>query len=104
MRLGWCTNGAVFLLTGFSRSASPFGSLPFDLTPYGAPGCLVRVSPDAVALLLHSSGTVPYSIAIPAGPAFLGLDLFQQAIVLDASAGNALGAVVSHAGQARVGT
>lgn len=39
-------NAAIHIL-GFGNQLSNFGPLPFDLAPVGAPGCLLRISPDS---------------------------------------------------------
>ena len=94
---------AAFLLLGLSRTTSVFGPLPFDMTGLGAPGCFGRVSPDSVQLLLGSGGAAAFSLAIPASQTFLGMQFFTQALVLDAG-WNALGAVISVAAEATIGS
>jgi len=69
--------------------------LPLDLSPYGAPGCSWRVSADATVVLGGSGGEVHGSLPIPLNGAFLGMRLFQQAMVFD-SGWNALGVVASN--------
>ncbi|MBK8099958.1 MAG: hypothetical protein IPK26_22880 [Planctomycetes bacterium] len=94
-------NTAVFLL-GFSRTTSPFGSLPLDLTSYGATGCFGRVSPDATSFLFGAGGTASNTLGIPNIPSLLCAQVYTQALVLDPAV-NVLGAVVSDAAAAIVG-
>lgn len=98
------TGGLALLLIGLSRTSSSFGALPLDLGVIGAPGCLLRVSPDLSETVVQSGGAATISIGIPNDAALVGADLFHQAIVIDSAAGNALGAIVSHAGQSRIGS
>ena len=93
---------AALVLTGLSRTSSVLGPLPLDGTPYGAPGCFLRVRPDTTVLYLGAANQVTFDLAIPAGTGLVGLRLFHQALVPDASA-NAAGAVVSDAAEATVG-
>ncbi|MCR9244770.1 MAG: formylglycine-generating enzyme family protein [bacterium] len=87
---------AAVVLTGLSRTNSSLGALPLDGAAYGAPGCFLRVSPDASALVLGAGNQATYSLAIPPGVGLIGVRLFQQALVLDPAA-NAAGAVTSEA-------
>lgn len=52
---------AAIMLTGFSRTNSPFGPLPLDLTPFGAPGCVGYVSPDASLFVFGSGNTANWA-------------------------------------------
>jgi hypothetical protein len=93
---------AAFVMLGFSRTASVFGPLPLDGAALGAPGCFGRVSSDAVAFLTGTGNQVVWSLAIPNAPGFLGLTLYQQALLLDPGL-NALGASFSDAAALFVG-
>jgi len=95
--------GAAFLLLGFSRTTSVFGPLPFEMTGLGAPGCFGRVSPDSVQLLLGSGGIATFPFAVPSSQVYLGMQFFTQALVLD-QGWNALGAVLSDAAEATIGS
>ena len=92
----------AILMTGFSRTTSSFGPLPFDVTSYGAPGCFGRVSPDVSLLLLGSGNTAVWNFSIPNVPAYLGIAMFHQSLVLDPGA-NTLGAVFSDASATLIG-
>ena len=73
-----------------------------DLTFLGMPGCALRVSLDAIEGVVGSGNQAQYALTIPARPELVGLQLFQQAIVLDPGV-NAFGAVLSAASRAVVG-
>jgi PKD repeat protein len=81
---------AMILVTGLSAPA------PVDLTPFGAPGCLVRAALDATSFRLGAGNSASWNITVPANPAFSGLRLWNQVLALDPTA-NALGAVTSDA-------
>lgn len=89
------TNVAFHML-GFSRTFSNLGPLPADLTPFGAPGCFSRVSPDAVSLLLGANNQATFTWTLPNNGTFLGLRLYNQALALSPGT-NALGGVLSPA-------
>ncbi|HLQ37759.1 MAG TPA: hypothetical protein VK348_08160, partial [Planctomycetota bacterium] len=95
---------AAFLLTGWSATTSRFGPLPLSLNALGMPGCTAFVSNDTVQLVLGSGGQATATFPIPNFASLVGLDFHQQAIVLDPLAGNALGAVMSDAATATIGT
>jgi PKD repeat protein len=87
---------AAIMMTGFSNTVSAFGPLPIDLTGFGAPGCFGRVSPDATLFLFGAGNTASWGFSIPNVPGFIGLLMFNQALVLDPGF-NTLGAVASDA-------
>jgi PKD repeat protein len=87
---------AAIVMTGFSNTTSGFGALPLDLTGFGAPGCFGRVSPDATLFLFGAANSATWSFGVPNAPFFLGLVMYNQALVLDPGF-NALGAVASDA-------
>lgn len=91
----------VFTAFGLSRTTSGGAALPLALAPYGAPGCSLFVSSDAV-LGIAASPTARVAMALPAVPAFVGLQFFVQGIVLDPGA-NALGITTSNALDLRLG-
>lgn len=86
----------ALVMLGFSRTTSAFGPLPLDATPFGAPGCRGLVSADAVSLVIGSTNVGTWSLPIPGGTGLLGMQLYSQALVPDATA-NTLGAVFSDA-------
>lgn len=71
---------------------------PFDLTPFGAPGCTAHVAPGATSttfLLTDLRGSASYNLAIPNSPALSGVQIYSQWASLDAVT-NVLGIVVSN--------
>ena len=93
--------GVVIMTMGLSNTASIFGALPFDGTPFGAPGCFLRASPD-VNTFLFGTPTATWSLALPNDPGLLCVQFFNQAFTLDTGA-NALGFVTSDAYSGIVG-
>jgi hypothetical protein len=93
----------AILVAGLSNVSAAAGPLPLDLSPFGLTNCWQRVSPDLSVLLIGASGAASFALAVPASPALAGLILHQQALVLDAAAGNPAGLVVSDAATAVVG-
>jgi hypothetical protein len=73
-------NGNVWLVQGQSRSSWNGNPLPFDLTPFQAPGCSLRVRPDIVRDGWATAGG-DYSAVLPiaANTALLGVDIHLQA-------------------------
>jgi hypothetical protein len=53
-----------------------------DLGFLGAPGCGVRASLDALNVWIGAGPSHAYSLAIPAGPALIGAEVFSTAAVL----------------------
>jgi hypothetical protein len=88
------SSGAIFV-TGLAATAAQ------SLAAFGLPGCASYVTFDAVDFAPVVNGRASWSIHIPEAPELAGLQLFQQALVLDAGAAG--GAVVSNAGAAEVG-
>jgi hypothetical protein len=72
------------------------GGAPFDVSAFGAPGCSLRVSPDANLVLIGAGNSAIWPFGVPATSAIIGLQLYNQALVLD-PAFNAAGAVGSDA-------
>jgi hypothetical protein len=93
---------AAIMLTGLSNTASAFGPLPLNMAPFGAPGCMSRVSADATEFLVGTGNTANWNLAIPNNVTLMCQRFFNQALVLDPGA-NALGAVVSDATAGIVG-
>ncbi len=87
---------SMFHVLGLSRSVSTFGPLPLDLGGFGAPGCSMRVSADAVTFVVGQGGLGTWSVPLPANQALAGMVLYSQPLVLDPSV-NAMGAVVGDA-------
>ena len=93
---------AAIMLTGFSRTTSAFGPLPLDLTPFGAPGCVGRVSPDATLFVFGAGNTANWGFTVPNDPSLSGLPMYNQAIAVDPGF-NALGGVTSDAAALIIG-
>jgi hypothetical protein len=91
------------MISGLSNVSSAAGPLPLDLSSLGLTNCSLRVSLDANDALIGSLGSATCSLAIPASAALAGFMLHQQAVVLDALAGNPSGLVMSDAATAVVG-
>jgi hypothetical protein len=86
-------------VSGLSNTVYSGGALPAGLP--GAPGCNLHASPDVLQLFITStSGTASTPFSIPSSPIFIGVSLYHQWAVVDNV--NALGIVVSEAGQATV--
>lgn len=94
--------GAVTaMLFGFSNQAWGPIPLPFDLTPLQAPGCFWLVSVDGIDVVTNTNGVAPWTITIPPSTQLVGLEFFNQGLVLDSSA-NALGITFSNGGAAKI--
>lgn len=77
--------------------------LPWELGGLGAPGCVLRLQPDALlAVLTDAAGATELALPLPADPALVGLTVLHQFATLDAAA-NALGLTLSDAGWGLVG-
>jgi len=89
----------AFIMSGLSDSSYQGTPLPAQIT--GAPGCDILAAPDATQLLFTSgTGTASAPFNVPNTPIYIGLDLYHQWAVLDPV--NAIGIVVSDAGQASI--
>ncbi len=88
----------TFGLLGFSKTTWGTVPLPLDLAAIGMPGCRAWIAPEASLLLTRIGNTATWALPIPAAAGLVGQDFYAQAFVLDAG-WNALGAVVSNAGE-----
>jgi hypothetical protein len=85
---------------GRSRTQSPFGLLPLDLTSLGLPGCLLFTDSECTFGIAASSGTATYPLAVPNDTSLRGFRLFVQVVQpepgapLPASLSNALELVI----------
>lgn len=93
---------AAIMVIGFNNTVSSFGPLPIDMTPFGAPGCIARVSDFGTAVLVGSANTASWSFAIPAWPGISGIPIYVQAFVPDPGF-NALTGVMSDAAALQLG-
>lgn len=83
---------------GFSTTSMPgLGPLPFDLLPFGAPGCQVLVSANLLVFSVQTGGSGSLNVAIPNNQGLVGVNFANQAWVMDPPA-NALGVTVSNGG------
>lgn len=94
--------GPAWLAIGLSDSTWGAFSLPLELSAFGMQGCFALASPDATTLVaIHGAAGVT-SLGIPNTTGLAGLDLFLQAVAVEAGA-NALGLVTSRALHIRIG-
>ena len=92
----------VLLLGNSSRFWGAF-RLPLDLSPFGASGCSLQVSPDfSTAATTDSAGRATKSFPVPNDVDLVCGDFSNQWIVLDILA-NSLGVAVSNRGYATIG-
>ncbi|MBL8754245.1 MAG: hypothetical protein JNK15_13165 [Planctomycetes bacterium] len=90
------------MITGTSGSNSTLGSLPFDLSVVGMPGCFLRSSLDLTDALFTFGPTASWSLAIPNQGGLLGLNFWQQAFLFSPPT-NAFGGVMSTGAQWQIG-
>ena len=76
---------------------------PVDLGSLGMPGCQLAISLDATLPLVGQGHQATWQLSIPDRAELLGLRFYNQALVLDPAAGNALGAVLSDAAEGVIG-
>lgn len=88
--------GAAFLVTGLSNTQWGATPLPVWLIGMGAPGCFGYVSVDTWQFASATQGSASFALPIPLLTITVGLQLFQQAMVLDPTA-NGLGLTTSNA-------
>lgn len=75
-----------------------------DLGFLGAPGCSSRATLDLLNVWIVAGATHSYSLALPNTPAFVGLDIFTQAVVLQPGVNGLLGgAITSNGIDGRIG-
>ena len=67
-----------------------------DLFFLGLPGCGLRASLDSINAFLVTGSSHPYSLAIPANPTLVGLNLFATSAVFQNPPVNAFGAITSN--------
>jgi hypothetical protein len=94
----------AILLVGLSNTMSSYGPLPLELTGFGMPGCFGYVDPDVSLAVSGAGSAATYNCVIPNDAALLGLRCHHQAVVIDSMSGNALGAVMSDAATAVLGS
>lgn len=93
---------AAFLAFGFSATNWGMVTLPTDLQSIGMPGCTLWMSPDTTILLGVNGGVASFVQVIPSSPGLLGVQFYNQGMVLDPGV-NSAGATVTNAAAARIG-
>jgi hypothetical protein len=99
VRLFDLPDNLAVMVIGWSR----FSPTPVDLGFVGMPGCPLWISPDAQMGVVGAGHQALWQLPMPDQVELVGLHLYQQALVLDAAAGNGFGAVVSEAAEMVVG-
>ncbi|MEZ5962597.1 MAG: S8 family serine peptidase [Planctomycetota bacterium] len=93
----------LVLMLGASSTSYGAAPLPLDLTPFGAPSCFLRVSPDVILPVPSSQWSYARMLfQVPAQRSLIGRHLFHQAAMLDPRV-NGLGALFSNGIDARIG-
>ena len=95
--------GMLIVIYGFTDVAWQGNPLPAPLGIYGMPGCFAWQSIDDPFFAFHQGGSVRFPFPLPSTPGFAGLNYYNQALVIDASIQNPLGAVITNGGRARLG-
>jgi hypothetical protein len=92
------SNGFAFFWLGLSDTFWwPLGTLPFDAAPFGAPGCILRVSADVpFPVAVDANGRATLTQAVPVNAALAGWEIYAQT-ASSASSANALGFATSDA-------
>ena len=78
---------------GWSRTSWGGVALPQSLAPLGLAGCDLLVAPDTTWGMNLQAGVATLSWPVPNQAGLAGVVFFAQALVLDAAAGNGVGAV-----------
>ena len=86
-------------LIGLTNSAPVF---PLDLTPFGAPGCNLYISPDFAISTPTLQGSISQKVAVPNNSALVGVRYWDQFLVLDKQA-NKFGWSASNQGRVLIG-
>jgi hypothetical protein len=89
----------VFLFLGLSNTTYGPTPLPFSLAGFGAPGCSVLASGEALYPLTNVLGSAVWQFQVPNFP---GTTFYNQAFPFDPAA-NALGLTTSNCGQGTIG-
>jgi hypothetical protein len=88
---------------GTSRDRWGPHRLPFDLTPFGAPGCTILTDTFLwVPMAIGGNGQGEVVYPVPADPQLTGVEFYNQALILDAGV-NPLGVATTNAGRALIG-
>ena len=93
---------AAFLAFGFSATNWGLLTLPMDLQSIGMPGCTLWMSPDTTVVLGVAGGIASFVQVIPSSPGLIGVQFYNQGLILDPGV-NSAGATVTNAAAARIG-
>jgi len=89
-------SSTAFMLLGVSNSSWLGFGLPFNLTPFGAPNCFLRISGDVVSNVpVGATGTGSFTLPIANNVGFIDAVIFAQYLVNDPPI-NALDLVASN--------
>ncbi|MBK8101525.1 MAG: hypothetical protein IPK26_30970 [Planctomycetes bacterium] len=94
------TGGAGFMLTALSDVSWNGNPLPFELTPFGVPGCNAYTSAEVSTFVTNVNGVASFSVAVPNNPVLAGVIVFHQGVSLDPTVLRPVGITVSNAGEA----
>lgn len=96
-------NASATLLTGASDRTWGGVALPFDLTPFGAPGCAVLASGEIdLGVRADAGGAASAVLTVPNLRDLVGGRVYNQFVVVDPRA-NGLGLAFSNGGVAMIG-
>ena len=97
-------NANATIYIGVSNTKMGTFNLPLDLAPFGAAGCTVLMSADVgLGVKTNTTGRASFKISVPNDKTLVGIQVYFQAMVVDAGA-NSLGLAFSNAATVKVGT
>ncbi|MCA8942379.1 MAG: S8 family serine peptidase [Planctomycetes bacterium] len=100
---GLAPNAPVILMLGFSDSIWAGLPLPLDLSQFGGTGCQIHLAPRmTVGTGSDGAGTAFVNVQFGSGTGLLGVHVFSQYIVLDASSSRMI--TLSNSGENIIGT
>jgi hypothetical protein len=88
--------GTTVYLLGFSATTWSALSLPLDLAPLGAAGCVLYVEPAMMDVAVPVAGATTHSYLVPNNAALVGVEFFAQVMAADPAA-NFAGIAASNA-------
>jgi len=92
----------TFFVFGWSDLFDGSTLLPYDLAPYGMPGCSLQVSRDEGGSAMPNNGIATIQIPVPENPFLVGQVFFVQGFALDLAA-NAGGFTTTNRVRASIG-
>ncbi len=93
---------AGFVAIGWSEQRAGAFTLPYDLTPFGMPGCFARVATDLIVPVVGQNQSATLTMPVPQNNALLGVTLYQQGFAIDPAA-NAAGLTAGNSVRLSVG-